>query len=127
MGANGQIGGKNRSSTFGGHVRQIQGLYGAENTATEHSKTQLKNSTFMLIMCNSELTLETRALLDAARLYVERANADRLVCGMFKEVVAWVLLFDDVCSGPWAETKALYCIVKLGQWQIAHGLGVSDI
>jgi hypothetical protein len=49
------------------------------------------------------------------------------VCGMFQEVVAWVLLFDDVWSGLWAETKVLYCIVKLGQRQIAHGLGVSDI
>ncbi len=51
----------------------------------------------------------------------------RLVCGMFQEVVAWVLLFDDVWSGLWAETKALYCIVRLGQRQIADGLGVSDI
>jgi hypothetical protein len=59
---------------------------------------------------------------------VERANVDRLVCGILKEVVAWVLLFDDVWSGLWAQTKALYCIVKLGgQRQIAHGLGVSDI
>jgi hypothetical protein len=40
MGANGQIGGKNRSSTFGGHVRQFQGLNGAENTVTERSEAE---------------------------------------------------------------------------------------
>ncbi len=68
-----------------------------------------------------------RAVLYASGLLWIGHMPTNFVCGMFQEVVASVLLFDDVWSGLSAETKALYCGVKLGQRQIAPGLGVSDI